>query len=183
MNQLCLLTNLSSSDIAAWAQAIVSSIAIIVGAFVVFWQTRRARLEQTEREARVLDGIAYLLIHLKESANEARAEKKKLERLPLGHPAEPSARFKELTESIHRFPLEAAQGAVPIEALLVSRRVANELLPLVGPEPELDVNPDYEHWFHEYIRILDRQILFLQDEAKRLMKGKRVHHAVVQNEK
>lgn len=181
MNQLCSLTNFTSSDIAAWAQAIVSSIAIIVGAFVVFLQTRRARLEQTEREARVLDGIAYFLIHLKESAHEARAEKKKLVRLPQGHPAEPSARFKELTESIHRFPLEVAQGAVPIEALLVTRRVSNELLPLVGPEPELDVNPDHEDWFHEYVKILDKQILSLQDEAKRLMKGKRERHAAVQN--
>ena len=110
MNQLCLLTNLSSSDIAAWAQAIVSSVAIIAGASVVFWQTRRARLDQSEREARVLDGLALLLIHLKESAQAARIEKKKLERLPPKHPAEPSARFQQLIEAIHRFPLEAVHG-------------------------------------------------------------------------
>ena len=181
MNQLCLLTNLTSSDVAAWSQAIVSSVAIIVGAWVVFWQTRLTRLEQTEREARTLDGLAYLLFHLKESALEARAEKKKLERLPPGHPSEPITRFQELAESVHRFPLEAVQGPVPIEVLLVTRRVANGLLPLVSPEPELDVNPDHEHWFQEYVVILDRQILFLHDEAKRLMKGKRVRHAVVQN--
>ncbi len=163
------------------SQAVVSSVATIVGAWVVIWQTRRARLEQTEREARVLDGLAYLLIHLKESAHEARAEKKNVARLPIGHPAEPSIRFKELAESIHRFPLEAVQGPVPIEVLLVTRRVSNELLLLVGSEPELDVNPDHEHWFRECVGILDKLILFLQEEAKRLMKGKRVHHAVAQN--
>ena len=176
-----MFTNLTSSDIAAWVQAIVSSVAIIVGAWVIFWQTRRSRLEQTEREARALDGLAYLLLHLKESALEARTVKKQIERLPPGHPAEPISRFQELAETVHRFPLETVQGAVPIEVLLIARRVANGLLPLIGPEPELDVNLEHEHWFQEYVGILDKQILFLHDEAKRLMKGKRVRHAVVQN--
>ena len=57
MSQLCFLTNLSSSDMAAWVQAVASSLAIIVGAGAVYWQTRRARLEQSEREARALDAI------------------------------------------------------------------------------------------------------------------------------
>jgi hypothetical protein len=172
MNQLCLLTNLTSTDIAAWAQAIVSSVAIVAGASVVYWQTRRARLDQSEREARVLDGLALLIIHLKESAQAARAEKKKLERLPLEHPAEPSARFRQLIEAIHRFPLEAVHGAAPMDALLTSQRIGKELLPYVGPEPELDLVPEHEHWFNEYIRILDRQIHSLQKEAKLLMEGK-----------
>lgn len=178
MNQFCLLTNLSSSDIAAWAQAIVSSIAIIVGASVVFWQTRRARLDQSEREARALDGLALLLIHLKESALAARAEKKKLARLPPEHPAEPSARFHQIIEAIHRFPLEAVHGATPMDALLTSQRIGKELLPYVGPEPELDLVPDNEHWFNEYIGVLNREILFLQEEAKRLMEGKRASYFV-----
>lgn len=177
MNQLCFLTNLTSSDIAAWSQAIVSSIAIIAGALVVFWQTRRARLEQSEREARMLDGIAHLLTHLKECAQEARAERKKLERWPPGYPAEPSTRFLELSEAIHRFPLEAVQGEVPLEALLNARRVAKEMQPLVGPEPELDVNPNFENTFHMYVTILDQQILHLRGEARRLMKGERALHA------
>jgi hypothetical protein len=177
MNQLCLFTNLTSTDVAAWAQAVVSSIAIIVGAFVVYWQTRRARLEQSEREARVLDGLAHLLIHLKDVACEARAERKKLERWPYGHPAEPSTRFLELSEAIHRFPLEAAHGEVPIEALLNARRAAKEMQPLVGPEPELDVNPNFEKTFLDYAAILDKQIVLLRDEARRLMRGERAHHA------
>ena len=172
MNQLCLLTNLSSSDMAAWAQAIVGSVAIIIGACVVFWQTRRARLDQSEREARILGGLALLLIHLKESAQEARTEKKKLERLPLEHPAEPSSRFYQLVETIHRFPLEAVHGAVPMDALLTSRRVGKELLPYVSAEPELDLDSDHERWFQEYVGVLDRQIFFLQEEAMRLMEGK-----------
>ena len=173
MNQLCVLTNLSSSDIAAWAQAIVSSIAIIAGALVVFWQTRRTRLEQSEREARMLDGLALLVIHLKESAHEARAEKKKIERLPPDHPAEPSTRFQQLIEAIHRFPLEAIHGAVPMDALLTSRRIGKELLPYVGPEPELDSLVPNDHRFVKYIEILDRQIASLQGESRRLMSGKR----------
>ena len=173
MNQLCLLTNLTSSEAASWAQAFVSSVAITVGAWVVIWQTRRTRLEQTEREARVLDGLAHLLFHLIDVAHEARAEKKKMERLPVGHPAEPSTRFQELSEAIHRFPLEAAQGKVPLEALLEARLVAKGLLPLVGPEPELDVNPDLERTFQEYVAILQQQILQLQDKARYLMKGER----------
>ena len=84
---------MSSSDIAAWAQAIVSMVAIIVGAVVVYWQTRRARLEQSKREARELNGLALLLIHLKETAIEAHAERNKIERLPYGHSAEPSVIF------------------------------------------------------------------------------------------
>jgi hypothetical protein len=172
MNNLCLLTNMSSSDIAAWAQATVSSIAIIVGALVVYWQTRRTRLEQSEREARALDGLALLLVHLKKSAKEARAERQKIERLPHGHPAEPSARFLQLMEAINRFPLEAVQGAAPMDALLTSQRVGNELQSYIGLEPELDVIPSNEQWFTEYITILDRQIVFLQEEAKRLVDGK-----------
>lgn len=94
---------MSSSDIAAWAQAIVSMVAIIVGAVVVYWQTRRARLEQSKREARELNGLALLLIHLKETAIEARVERKKIERLPHGHLAEPSARFFQLMEACQAF--------------------------------------------------------------------------------
>ena len=163
---------MSSSDIAAWAQAIVSSIAIIVGASVVYWQTRRARLEQSEREARALDGLALLLVHLKETAKEARAEKKTIERLPHGHPAEPSTRFLQLMEAISRFPLEAVHGAAPMDALLTCQRVGRQLQPYVAPEPELDVIPSNEQRFTEYIGILDKQILFLQEEAKRLADGK-----------
>jgi len=142
MNQLCLSTNLSSWDIAAWAQAIVSSIALIVGACVVIWQTRRARLELCEREARAHDGLARLLIHLKESAQEARAERRKLERWPPGHPAEPSSRFNELANALHQFSLDSIHGEVPLNALLTARRAARELAPIVGPDPELEVNPN-----------------------------------------
>jgi hypothetical protein len=177
MNQLCLLTNLSSSDIAAWAQAIVSSLAIVAGACVVVWQTRRARLDLSEREARSLDGLARILIHLKDCAEQARAEKKKIERWPVGHPAEPSTRFSELSEALHRFPLEAAQGEAPLEALLNARRVAKEMMLLIGPEPELDVNPNFENTFREYIGLFEQQILLLRVEAQRLMKGERARHA------
>lgn len=176
MNKLCFLTNLSSSDIAAWAQAIVSSIAIIAGASVMVWQTGRTRLEQSEREARMLDGLALLVIHLKESAHEARAERKKLERLPPNHPAEPSARFQQLVEAIHRFPLEAIHGAVPMDALLTSRRIGKELLPYVGPEPELDAIVSNDQWFTKYIEILDRQITSVQEESRRLVNGKRASY-------
>ena len=51
------------------------------------------------------------------------------------------------------------------------------MLPFVGPEPELDVNPDLERNFHELVAILDQQILVLRGEAKRLMKGERAWHA------
>ena len=157
---------------AAWAQAIVSSVAIVAGALVVYWQTRRTRQEQNEREARMLDGLVLFLIHLKECAQEARAVKKQIERLPIGHPAEPSARFHQLVETIHRFPLEAVRGAVPMDALLTSRRIGNELVPYIDPEPELDVNLHHEKFFNEYIVILDRQVISLQEEAHRLRHGK-----------
>ena len=177
MNQLCLLTDMTSSDLAAWAQAIVSSVAIIVGAFVVFWQPRRARLAQNEREARVLEGIAHLLIHLRDCAHESRAERHKRERWPPDHPAEPSARFRELAEAIQRYPLEAAAGEVSVEALLNGRRAAKELFPLVGPEPELEVNPKFQQAFDDYITILERQIALLRVEASRLVNGRAPHHA------
>ena len=177
MNNLCLLTDLSSSDIASWAQAIVSSVAIGVGAWVVIWQTNRTRLEGSEREARALDGLARLLIHLKDTACEARAERRKLERWPPGHPAEPSARFLELANAIHSFPLEAVNGEVAFEALLNARRAAREMQPLVGPETELDINPNFEEVFSQYIGLLEQQILLLRAEAERLIKGKGHRHA------
>lgn len=177
MNTLCLLTNLNSSDVAAWAQAIVSSIAIIVGAGVVIWQTRRTRLEASEREARELDGLARLLIHLKDTAHEARAEKRKMERWPPGHPAEPSKRYLELADAVHTFPLEAVHGEVSFEALLNARRAAREIQPLVGPEAELDVNMNFQNVFVQYVGLLEQQILLLRSEAERLMEGKRHRHA------
>lgn len=176
MNELCLLTHLSSADVATWAQAMISAIAIVVGAVVVFWQVRRNRLELSEREARFHDGLARLLIHLKDSAIEARAEKRKRERWPAGHPAEPSSRFKELAEVIQRYPLEAVHAELPFEALLNARRAANEMWPLVGPEPELDVNPDFESTFRQYVDLLEQQILLLRGEAQRLLNGERARH-------
>ena len=143
MNTLCLNTNLTSSDVAAWAQAIVSSIAIIVGASVVIWQTRRTRLEASAREARDLDGLARLLLHLKDIAHEARAEKRKMERWPPGHPAEPSTRYRELADAVHTFPLEAVHGEVSFEALMNARRAAREIQSFVGPEAEVDLNLNY----------------------------------------
>lgn len=177
MNELCFPINLSSSDMAAWAQAVVSSIAIIVGAGVVFWQTRRARLDQCEREARILEGIAHILIHLKDCAGESRAERKKIQRWPIGHPEEPSTRFIEISEALQSYPLEAAPGEVSVEAILNARRVVKALLPIVGPEPELDVNPLFEKAFQDYVQILDQQIVLLRTEAKRLIEGE-AHHAI-----
>ena len=60
MNQLCFLTDLTGSDVAAWAQAVVGMLAIIAGAIAVHWQIRRGRLELAEREARAYDGLARL---------------------------------------------------------------------------------------------------------------------------
>jgi hypothetical protein len=176
MNNLCLFTNLSSSDVAAWAQAIVSSIAMVVGAWVVIWQTKRTRLEASEREARQLDGLARLLVHLKNTASEARAEKRKLERWALGHPAEPSTRYQELADIVHTFPLNAAHGDVAFEAWLTARRTAREIRALVGPEAELDVNPSAEKIFAQYIGLLEQQIIIIYSEAARLTKGDRPRH-------
>ena len=49
--------------------------------------------------------------------------------------------------------------------------------PLVSPEPELDVNPDFERTFGEYIGLLEQQILLLRGEAQRLLNGERARHA------
>ena len=177
MKELCVLTNLSSSDVAAWAQATVGAVAMMVGASAVFWQVRRNRMEVSEREARAHDGLARLLIHLKDCAIEARAEKRKLKRWPIGHPAEPSSRFKELADAIRRYPLEAIHAELPFEALLNARRAAIEIWPLVGPEVELDLNENFERTFQAYIGLLEQQILLLRAEAQRLLKGERARHA------
>ena len=173
MNNLCLFTNLTSSDIAAWSQAVVGSIAIVVGAYFVVWQVRRSRLQEYEREASELLGLARLLIHLRDGAVEARLEKRKLKRWPHGHPAEPATRFLELAEAIFRVPLENVHGDAALEALLNTRRVAKEIQPLVGPEPELNVNPDFQSTYEAYIKIIDQQIEVLRKEAKALLQGKR----------
>ena len=173
MNQLCLLTGLTSSDIAAWAQAVVGATAIVVGALAIWWQTRRGRLELCEREAAALDGLARLLIHLKETAVEAREERKKIDRWPAGHPAEPSTRYMEVAEAVRGFPLDAVLGEVAFEALLTARRASREIQPLVGPEVELDVNPNFETVFKVYKQIIEQQIAQLRAEAERRLKGKK----------
>lgn len=178
MNNLCLLTNLTSSDVAAWAQAVVGSAAIVVGAFFAVWQVRRSRLEACEREASHLYGLARLLVHLREVAIEARLERHKLERWPPGHPAEPSARFTELANAVHALPLEAIQGEVAFEALLNARRAAREFEPLVGPEPELEINENYRVVFEAYMGILNQQIELLRAEGARLLRGERTIYTV-----
>lgn len=178
MNNLCLLTNLTSADIAAWAQAVVGSIAIVVGAYFVVWQVRRGRLQECEREANELLGLARLLVHLREGAVEARIEKRKLERWPHGHPSEPATRFLELAEAILRVPLENVHGDAAFEALLNARRVAKEIQPLVGPEPELDINPNFQSTYEAYIKIIDQQIEVLRKEAQALLQGKRTIYSV-----
>lgn len=178
MNNLCLLTNLSSADVAAWAQAVVGSIAIVVGAYFVVWQVRRGRLQECEREATELLGLARLLVHLRDGAIEARLEKRKLERWPFGHPAEPATRFFELVEAILRVSFENVHGDAAFEALLNARRVAKEIRPLVGPEPELDVNPYFQSTFEEYVKLIDQQIEVLRKEAQALLQGKRTIYSV-----
>lgn len=173
MNQLCLLTGLTSSDIASWAQAVVGATAIVVGAVAIWWQTRRARLELCEREASALDGIARLLVHLKETAIEAREERRKIDRWPVGHPAEPSTRYQEVAQAVRDFPLEAVLNEVALEALLTARRASREIEPLVGPEVELDVNPNFETVFTAYKGILEQQIKQLREEGKRRLRGER----------
>lgn len=177
MNKLCFLTNLSTSDFAAWAQAGVGALAMMVGACAVFWQVKRARMELSEREARAHDGLARMLVHLKDAAIEARAEKKSINRLAGNDPTEPSSRFKELAEAIQRYPLEAIHAEVPFEALLNARRVAKEMWRLVDETPELDARQDSETLFNAYIGALEQQILLLRGEAERLLKGERARHA------
>lgn len=178
VNNLCLLTNLSSSDLAAWAQAAVSSIAIVVGACFVVWQVRRGRMDLQEREAQSLDGLARLLVHLRDYAVEARLEKRKLHRWPPDHPAEPSLRFAELAEAVISYPLETVRGEVSFEALLNARRVAREVATLLDPLPELDVNPNLQSTFDAYMKILDDQIRLLRSEAGRLVRGQNTRYSV-----
>lgn len=173
MNNLCFITDLTSSDIAAWAQAVVGSVAIVVGAFFAVWQVCRSRREACEREASQLYGLARLLVHLRDIATEARLEKQKIERWSHGHPAEPSTRFTELASAVHALPLESVHGEVAFEALLNARRAAREIEPLVGPAPELTVNEDFRAVFEAYMGILDQQIELLRAEGARLLRGQR----------
>ena len=178
MNNLCFLTSLSSSDVAAWAQAVVSSLAIVVGAYFVHWQVKRGRMELLEREALAVDGLARLLVHLRDYAVEARLEKRKLERWPPGHPAEPHTRFAQLARAVTRYPLEAISADIAFEAILNAQRVALEVDPLVNPQPELDVNENYQTTFEAYMKILDEQISHLRAEAQRLLKGQRTRFSI-----
>ena len=177
MNQLCFLANLTSSDFAAWAQAIVSTIAIVVGAGAIVWQTSKTRSEQNQQDALRIDGLARLVIHLRDCAREARLEKTKLARFPPGHPAEPSSRFNEIAEAIRRFPLESAPGELGLDVLLTVRRTIRELESLACPEPELDVNRESQSSYEKQIEVLDAQIGQLRLEARRLMRGERLRHA------
>ena len=177
MNQLCLFTDLTSSEWAAWTQAIVGATAIVAGATAVYWQARRARLELCEREALALHGVAILLTHLKDTAIEAREERKKVDRWPQGHPGEPSSLFSEVANAVRNFPLEVVPGEVAFEAPLAARRASREIESLVGPEPELDVNKDFEPVFKANMGILEQQILKVRVEAQRRLKGEKLRHS------
>lgn len=50
MNELCILTNLTSSEVAAWVQAVGSLLALGVAFFVVWWQHRQQLREQERKE-------------------------------------------------------------------------------------------------------------------------------------
>ena len=171
MNNLCLLTDLSSSDVAAWSQAIVSSLAIAVGAYVVRWQVRRQRRDLLTAEAQRMQGLARLLCHLRDAAQDARQEKRKLERFPPGHPAEPFSRYAEVARAVVGFSLENCNGEAAFEALLNARRIAREIEPLVNVDPELDLDPNFQNTFESYIKILDEQIGLLRTEAVGLVRS------------
>lgn len=171
MNELCILSNLTSSEWASWVQAIASVIAIVAAGGGVFYQARRTRLDGCEREASALHGIARMLVHFRDAAVEARAEKRKIERWPPGHPAEPSTRYLELAKVVRDFPIEAVLNEVAFEALLQARRASREMELLVGPEPELEVNQQHEQVFTDYLTIIDDQIKQVREEAKRRKEG------------
>lgn len=135
-------------------------------------------MELLEREASALDGLARLLVHLRDCAVEARLEKRKLQRWPQGHPAEPHTRYAQLARAVNQYPLEALGADIALEAILNAQRVAREIDLLVNPEPELDINPNRQSTFEAYMKVLDQQIEHLRGEAQRLLKGQRTRFTV-----
>lgn len=176
MNELCFLTNLTSSDVAAWAQAIVSSLAIVIGVLVVGWQTHQTRLEAGKREARSLDGLALLIAHAVRCAETTKDELYKSRTCPQAERWDPSKRFQSLVKDIERFPIESVQGEAPVEALLASRAAMDQLYLLIGPEPTLGQLPMDGLDFSECIETMNRQVDLLRAEARSLMKGMRVRY-------
>ena len=178
MNELCFATNLSSSDIASWAQASVSALAIVAGTGAIFWQVRRARLELAEREARAHDGLARLLVHVKDSARDARQQKllamHTFKALTSGDPPE---HFKTLAAALEGYPLDSIQSELPLEVLLNARAISRQLWPLVAMQDDLDLDGDSDARFHGHIGALESQISSLRDEASRLLRGERARHA------
>ncbi len=77
MNNLCITTNLTSSELAAWVQAIGSVLAIIAAAWIAVWQGRKqyrtalALHREEQRHTRV--EVAKTLSVLAENSAEAMA--------------------------------------------------------------------------------------------------------------
>ena len=171
MNELCLFTKLTSSEIAAWAQATVAALAIFIGALVVVWQTRQTRIEAGEREARKLDGLA-LLINYAVRCSEKTIEELHVSRTyPQAERWDPSKKFQSIFKDIAQYPIDSAPGKVPVEALLASRAAMDQLYLLIGPEPTLGQQPMDGLVFSECIETMKKQIDLLQDEATNLRKG------------
>lgn len=84
MNQLCLLTNLTSSEWAAWVQAVGSIAAIVGAASIAIWQsasqqTNAIALQRTEQRQAKLESARTLLAL---STNCARAMKHAAQQFP-----------------------------------------------------------------------------------------------------
>lgn len=177
MNTLCFLSGMTSADWAAWSQALVGTAGIVAGAVAIRWQVVRAQTANRERDALLHDGLARLLVHLKDGAMAARRERRSLNRLPPGHPSEPSALFTEVADAVRRYPLETIPTEVTIEAILNARRVARAVEPFVLGGPDLNTQADMEQQFDLLVGELETQILLLRGEADRLFKGHGHRHA------
>ncbi len=167
-----------SGSVAAWVQAFGSIIGIGAGAFAVYWQANKARLEQSQRDARMHDALARLLIHARDAARENVIELKtkiRLDLISITDKIAPNPRFSSLASAVMNFPLESVQGELGLDALLRARGAVAGLIALTSDRA--DFHQAFEYDFRSFIEQLDVQVMSLRSEAERLMKGAPPRHA------
>jgi hypothetical protein len=129
---LCLFTNVTSSEWAAWVQAIGSLAAVMSGTAAVFWQNHQAKKVQRTRDVERIRAVAMLL-RLSAEAMEKWLKLWKCEEVPEPKVIQQHWRTFELAaEELRRIGGDVALSPVIVMNLILARECVRHISEAVG---------------------------------------------------